>query len=87
MKVLEQHQHTKHQISDLVLSKVPEVTLIFWITKILATTFGETAGDALSMSMNLGYLVSTFIFAAIAAAVVSEPPLPKVVISIFSFIP
>ena len=65
MKVLEQHQHTKHQISDLVLSKVPEVTLIFWITKILATTFGETAGDALSMSMNLGYLLSTFIFAAI----------------------
>ena len=47
MKVLEQHQHTKHQISDLVLSKVPEVTLIFWITKILATTFGETAGDYL----------------------------------------
>lgn len=48
-----------------VLSKVPEVTLIFWITKIFATTFGETAGDALSMSMNLGYLVSTMIFAAI----------------------
>ena len=46
-------------------SKVPELTLIFWIIKILATTLGETAGDALSMSMNLGYLVSTAIFAAI----------------------
>ena len=48
-----------------VFSKVPEVTLVFWIIKILATTLGETGGDAVSMSMNLGYLVSTGIFAAI----------------------
>jgi uncharacterized membrane-anchored protein len=48
-----------------ILSKVPEVTLIFWIIKILATTLGETGGDAVSMSMNLGYLVSTEIFAVI----------------------
>ena len=47
------------------LSKVPELTLIFWVIKILATTLGETAGDALSMSMDLGYLLSTAIFAAI----------------------
>ncbi len=47
------------------LSKVPEVTLIFWIIKIAATTLGETGGDAVSMSMNLGYLVATVIFAAI----------------------
>jgi uncharacterized membrane-anchored protein len=47
------------------LSKVPELTLIFWIIKIAATTLGETGGDAVSMSMNLGYLVSTAIFAAI----------------------
>ena len=47
------------------LSKVPEVTLIFWIIKILATTLGETGGDTVSMSMNLGYLVGTGIFAAI----------------------
>ncbi|MFM9914103.1 MAG: hypothetical protein ACKVN9_11270 [Methylophilaceae bacterium] len=47
------------------LSKVPELTLVFWIIKILATTLGETAGDAVSMSMNLGYLVGTIIFAAI----------------------
>lgn len=44
-------------------SKVPEVTLLFWIMKIAATTLGETGGDALSMSLNLGYLVSTLIFA------------------------
>jgi len=47
------------------LSKVPEVTLIFWVIKILATTLGETGGDAVSMSMNLGYLISTLIFAVI----------------------
>lgn len=47
------------------LAKVPEVTLVFWIIKVIATTLGETAGDAVSMSMNLGYLVGTAIFAAI----------------------
>ncbi len=46
-------------------SKVPELTLIFWIIKIAATTLGETGGDAVSMSMNLGYLVGTIIFAAL----------------------
>jgi uncharacterized membrane-anchored protein len=46
-------------------TKVPEVTLIFWIIKIAATTVGETGGDAVSMSLNLGYLVSTSIFAVI----------------------
>jgi len=45
-----------------VLSKVPEVTLLFWIIKIAATTLGETGGDMVSMSMNLGYLVGTGIF-------------------------
>ena len=52
------------------LSKVPAVTLVFWIIKILATTLGETAGDAVSMSMNLGYLVGTAIFAVLFAAAV-----------------
>jgi len=47
------------------LSKVPELTLLFWIIKIAATTLGETGGDAVSMSMDLGYLVGTAIFAAI----------------------
>jgi len=54
-------------------SKVPEVTLIFWVIKILATTLGETGGDAVSMSMNLGYLVGTGIFAVIFfAAVIAQ---------------
>lgn len=44
------------------LSKVPAVTLGFWIIKILATTLGETGGDTVSMSMGLGYLVGTAIF-------------------------
>lgn len=48
--------------SEEILSKVPEVTLVFWIIKILATTLGETGGDAVSMSMDLGYLLSTGIF-------------------------
>jgi len=52
------------------LSKVPEVTLVFWIIKVAATTLGETAGEALSMSMNLGYLLSTGIFAAIFVGMV-----------------
>jgi len=43
------------------LSKVPEVTLGFWIIKILATTLGETGGDMLSMSLNLGYALSTVV--------------------------
>jgi uncharacterized membrane-anchored protein len=51
--------------AEHTLSKVPEVTLIFWIIKIAATTLGETGGDAVSMSMNLGYLVGTAIFAAV----------------------
>jgi uncharacterized membrane-anchored protein len=47
------------------LNKVPAVTLAFWIAKIAATTLGETGGDAVSMSMNFGYLAATGIFAAV----------------------
>ncbi len=59
------------------LSKVPEVTLIFWIIKILATTLGETGGDTVSMSMNLGYLVGTAIFAVIFLIAVAIQILAK----------
>lgn len=52
------------------LSKVPAITLGFWIIKILATTLGETAGDTVSMSMNLGYLVGTAIFLTALIALV-----------------
>ena len=47
------------------LSKVPEIVLGFWIIKILATTLGETGGDAVTMSMHLGYAKGTLIFMAI----------------------
>jgi uncharacterized membrane-anchored protein len=50
---------------DTAVSKVPEVTVLFWVLKIAATTLGETGGDAVSMSMNLGYLVATGIFGII----------------------
>jgi uncharacterized membrane-anchored protein len=53
------------------LSKVPEVTLGFWIIKIAATTLGETGGDALSMSLNVGYAVSTVIFFALFLVLVT----------------
>lgn len=48
--------------SRSALSKVPQITIAFWVVKILATTVGETGGDALSMSLKLGYAVSTLIF-------------------------
>ena len=51
--------------TEEMLAKVPEITIMFWIVKILATTLGETGGDAVSMSMGLGYLVGTAIFAVI----------------------
>jgi len=47
-----------------ILSKVPEATLAFWVVKILATTVGETGGDALSMTLKLGYAISSLIFLA-----------------------
>jgi uncharacterized membrane-anchored protein len=50
---------------EILFSKVPQVTLVFWFIKILCTTLGETGGDAVTMSMNLGYLIGTAIFAAI----------------------
>lgn len=53
-----------------VLSKVPAVTLGFWIIKILATTLGETAGDTVTMSMKLGYLAGTGIFMTVLALLV-----------------
>ncbi|MEJ0096281.1 MAG: hypothetical protein WDN46_23625 [Methylocella sp.] len=50
------------------MNKVPQITLAFWIMKIAATTLGETAGDLLSMTLNVGYAVSSVILAAIFVA-------------------
>jgi uncharacterized membrane-anchored protein len=64
---------TSTTTSERALAKVPEVTLGFWLIKIAATTLGETAGDAASMSLNLGYLLSTGIFAvAFLVAVIAQ---------------
>ena len=52
-------------------SKVPAVTLGFWVIKIAATTLGETGGDAVTMTLNLGYLVGTAIFGLVLVAAVS----------------
>jgi uncharacterized membrane-anchored protein len=58
---------------DVTPSKVPEVTLAFWFIKILATTLGETGGDAVSMSLNLGYALSSIIFIGIfVVAVIAQ---------------
>ena len=46
------------------ISKLPALTFLFWVMKIAATTLGETAGDLLSMTLNVGYLVSTLILMA-----------------------
>ena len=62
---------TSSMSAEQVLSKVPALTLVFWVIKIFATTLGETAGDAVSMSLNLGYLLSTFIFVALFFLAVS----------------
>lgn len=48
--------------SQTYLSKVPEVTLGFWVIKIVATTLGEVGGNAVSLTLHLGYLIGTIIF-------------------------
>ncbi|HEX3818293.1 MAG TPA: hypothetical protein VHW03_08385 [Chthoniobacterales bacterium] len=73
--MMDQRSHS----AEAVLSKVPEVTLLFWIIKILATTLGETGGDAVTMSWlgettdagnGSGYLIGTAIFGVIFIAAV-----------------
>lgn len=58
-------------ISENGMSKVPAVTLGFWVIKIIATTLGETGGDAVSMTLNWGYAISSTLFIAIFVAAVA----------------
>lgn len=58
-------------LAEQAVSKVPEVTFGFWVIKIAATTLGETGGDWVTMSLNLGYLVGTGIFAVIFIGLVA----------------
>jgi uncharacterized membrane-anchored protein len=62
---------------DAVLSKVPAVTLGFWIIKILATTLGETGGDTVTMTWDFGYLIGTAIFLSLLVALVIAQILAK----------
>jgi len=56
--------------AEYTLSKVPEVTLAFWIIKIAATTLGETGGDTVTMTLNWGYLAGTLLFLVVLIALV-----------------
>ena len=60
-----------HEQVKQAISKVPEVTLGFWIIKVLATTLGETGGDAVTMTLDWGYLLGTALFATIFAVAVA----------------
>jgi uncharacterized membrane-anchored protein len=57
--------------SSEIPSKVPEVTLIFWVIKVAATTLGETGGDTVTMTLNWGYLTGTAFFLAVLIALVT----------------
>ena len=59
-----------NDIAKVTLSKVPEVTLTFWVIKIAATTLGETGGDSVTMTLNWGYLVGTAIFLSLLVVLV-----------------
>lgn len=59
------------------MQKLPEITLAFWIMKISATTLGETAGDLLSMTLNVGYGISTLILLAIFAVTLAAQLMSK----------
>lgn len=63
-------QSKENCINDWI-SKVPQVTLMFWVIKILATTLGETGGDAVTMTLNLGYAVGSLIFLGFFAVTLS----------------
>ena len=60
-----------HSTLKQAVSKVPEVTLGFWVIKVIATTLGETGGDAVTMTLGLGYLIGTAIFAALFVVAVT----------------
>jgi len=67
-------QYVKRQ---QVWNKIPELTLLFWITKITATTLGETGGDLLAQTLNVGYAVSTIIFFSFFLVMVTAQLLSK----------
>ena len=65
------------EVSRDISSKVPEVTLIFWIIKIAATTLGETGGDSVTMTMHWGYLAGTALFLMLLVVLVVAQTVAK----------
>ena len=63
--------------AEQVMSKVPAVTLGFWLIKVLATTLGETGGDTVTMTMNWGYLAGSALFIGVLAVMVALQILAK----------
>ena len=61
-----------NETNERASSKVPELSLGFWLIKIAATTLGETGGDAVTMTLNLGYLVGTAIFGVLLVAAMTS---------------
>lgn len=68
---------TSNEDANVVFSKVPEVTLTFWIIKIAATTLGETGGDTVTMTLNWGYLAGTILFLGLLIGLVIAQILAK----------
>ena len=66
-----------NQTAEYTLSKVPQVTLVFWIIKIAATTLGETGGDTVTMTLNWGYLAGTLLFFVALVALVATQIVAK----------
>jgi uncharacterized membrane-anchored protein len=70
MTAINQPSEPAESSSQFVMRKLPHVTVLFWIIKIVATTLGETGGDLLAQTLQVGYLVSTLIFFALVAVAV-----------------
>ena len=70
---------TLQPLNKEALSKIPEVTLAFWIIKIAATTLGQTCGDTITMTLNWGYLVGTALFLGLLFVLVTAQVLAKIV--------
>ena len=67
-----------NDVTKEALSKVPAVTLGFWVIKILATTLGETGGDTVTMTLDWGYLAGVTLFGVVLVALVDGAGMPKV---------
>ena len=71
------NEQSNENVSRDLISKVPLVTLMFWVIKIFATTLGETGGDAVTMTLNLGYAVGSLIFLAFFAVTLAAQVISK----------